>query len=128
MKTWTIIKEEKSVYEYDSDEEEDIMNPRKLMTIWESGFKNKLGKETTINKERVNVIYLYPQNPSDVEYHTIILYIAKTKGELRKVIIKTKDATVMTYNLKKYTPNPTISNSKFVFDKTKYPGYTVIKD
>lgn len=128
LKTWTIVKEEKSVYEADSDEDEDIMNPRKLMTIWESGFKNKLGKETTINKERVNVIYLYPKSPSDVEYHTIILYISKTKGDLRKVIIKTKDATVMTYNLKKYTPNPTISDSKFVFDKKKYPGYTVIKD
>ena len=128
MKTWTIVKEEKSVYESDSDEDEDMMNPRKLMTIWEAGFKNKLGKETTINNEKVDVIYLYPKNPSDVEYHTIILYISKTKGELKKVIIKTKDATSMTYNLKKYTPNPTISDSKFVFDKKKYPGYTVIKD
>lgn len=128
MKTWTIIKEEKSVYEADSDEDEDIMNPRKLMTIWENGFKNKLGKETVINKEKVNVIYLYPKNPGDVEYHTIILYISKTKGDLKKVIIKTKDATVMTYNVKKYTPNPSLSDSKFVFDKKKYPGYTVIKD
>ena len=42
--------------------------------------------------------------------------------------MKTKDGTKMTYVLKKYTANPTISDSKFVFNSQKYPGYTVIKD
>ncbi|MFN5785292.1 MAG: LolA family protein, partial [Flavobacteriia bacterium] len=42
IKTWTIVKEEKSVYETDAKEDdEESMNPKKLMTIWESGFKNK---------------------------------------------------------------------------------------
>ncbi len=49
VKTWTIVKEEKSVYETDADEDdEESINPKKLMTIWESGFKNKYGKETTL--------------------------------------------------------------------------------
>lgn len=128
LKTWMIVKEEKSVYESDADDEEDVINPRKLMTIWEDGFKNKLGKETTINGEAVNVIYLYPKDPGSVEYHTVILYISKSKEELRKVIIKTKDATVMTYRLKVYKPNPEISDSKFVYSSKKYPGYTLIRD
>ena len=129
IKTWMIVKEEKSVYVSDTeDEEEDVMNPRKLMTIWESGFKNKLGKETTINGEKVHVIYLYPKDPGSVEYHTIILYISKTKYDLKKVIIKTKDASEMTYRLKEYKANPEISDSKFVFNIKKYPGYTVIED
>ena len=129
VKTWMIVKEEKSVYVSDADdEEEDVMNPRKLMTIWESGFKNKLGKETTINGEKMHVIYLYPKDPGSVEYHTIILYISKAKDELKKVIIKTKDATVMTYRLKVYKANPEISDTKFVFNSKKYPGYTVIED
>ena len=41
MKTWTVVKEEKSVYESDATDDEDGINPKKLMTIWESGFKNK---------------------------------------------------------------------------------------
>jgi outer membrane lipoprotein-sorting protein len=45
VKTWTIVKEEKSVYETDaSEDDEETMNPKKLMTIWESGFKNKYEK------------------------------------------------------------------------------------
>jgi outer membrane lipoprotein-sorting protein len=47
---------------------------------------------------------------------------------LKKAILKSKDATVMTYSLSKFTGNETIDDSKFVFDQKKYPGYKVIKD
>ena len=76
LKTWTIVKEEKSVYESDADEEdEESINPRKLMTIWESGFKNKYNKEIILNNEAIHVIYLYPNNPSSVDYLVHSLYI-----------------------------------------------------
>ena len=128
LKTWTIVKEEKSVYESDAADDEDGINPKKLMTIWESGFKNKFIKEDKLNGESVNVIDLYPKNPSKAEYHTIVLYISKSDGELKKAIMKAKDGTVMTYSLTKFQENPDIDDSKFVFDKKKYPGYPVIKD
>jgi outer membrane lipoprotein-sorting protein len=74
VKTWTIVKEEKTVYQTDASEsDEESINPKKLMTIWETGFKNKYEKEDKLNNEAVHVIYLYPKNPSKVEYHTIIL-------------------------------------------------------
>lgn len=128
LKTWTIVKEEKSVYESDAADDEDGINPKKLMTIWESGFKNKFIKEDKLNGETVNVIDLYPKNPSKAEYHTIVLYISKIDGELKKAIMKAKDGTVMTYSLTKFQENPDIDDIKFVFDKKKYPGYPVIKD
>jgi len=129
VKTWTIVKEEKSVYETDaSSTDEETMNPKKLMTIWESGFKNKYEKEDKLNNEAVHVINLYPKNPAKVDYHTIVLYISKTSNELKKAVMKSKDGTVMTYTLTKFQSNPTIEDSKFVFDIKKYPGYTLIKD
>lgn len=128
-KTWTIVKEEKSVYETDANEnDEESMNPKKLMTIWESGFKNKYEKEDKLNNEAVHVIYLYPKNPAKADYHTIILYISKASNDLKKAVMKSKDGTVMTYSLNKFTSNPEIEDSKFVFDIKKYPGYTLIKD
>jgi len=128
MKTWTIVKEEKSVYESDSNDDDDGINPKKLMTIWESGFKNKYMKEDKLGNESVHVIDLYPKNPSKAEYHTIVLYVSKGDGELKKAIMKGKDGTVMTYSLTKFQENPDIDENKFVFDKKKYPGYPVIKD
>lgn len=129
VKTWTVVKEEKTVYESDADEADDeAINPKKLMTIWETGFKNKYGKETTLNEETVHLIYLYPKSPGTVDYHTVILYISKADNELKKVVMKMKDGTVMTYRLTKFTSNPEIDDSKFIFDIKKYPGYTVVRD
>lgn len=129
LKTWTVVKEEKSVYETDVEaNSEDNINPKRLMTIWETGFKNKYEKEETLNNEKVHVIYLYPKNPSKVDYHTIILYVSKDEVELKKAIMKAKDGTVMTYTLTKFQTNPVVEDSKFVFDGKKYPGYSIVKD
>ncbi len=128
VKTWTIVKEEKTVYETDASEDGDGMNPKKLMTIWDTGFKNKYEKEETLNGEAVHVINLYPKNPKGAEYHTIVLYISKATNELKKAIMKTNNGTTMTYTLTKFTSNPTVEDTKFVFDAKKYPGYHIVKD
>ena len=129
IKTWTVVKEEKSVYESDANEDDkESINPKKLLTIWETGFKNKYEKEETLNGETVHVIYLYPKAPAKADYHTIIVYISKSSNDMKKAILKSKDGTIMTYSLTKFSPNETIEDTKFVFDSKKYPGYTVIKD
>jgi outer membrane lipoprotein-sorting protein len=129
IKTWTIVKDERSVYESDANtNDEESINPKKLMTIWETGFKNKYDHEDKLNGQTVHVINLYPKVPTKAEYHTIVLYISKTENELLKASMKAKDGTVMTYVVTKFTANPEIDDAKFVFDKKKYPGYPVIKD
>ena len=129
VKTWTIVKDERSVYESDANaNDEESINPKKLMTIWETGFKNKYDHEDKLNGVAVHVINLYPKVPAKAEYHTIVLYISKTENELLKASMKAKDGTVMTYIVTKFTANPDIDDTKFVFDKKKYPGYPVIKD
>lgn len=129
LKTWTIVKGEKHVYESDaSGDDEESLNPKRLMTIWEKDFKNTFDKEETLNGEIVYVIKLVPKNPGKVDYHTIILYVSKTENELKKAIMKSKNGTTMTYSLTKFTPNAVVEDSKFVYDGKKYPGYTLIKD
>ena len=127
-KTWTVINEEKSVYESYASDDEESMNPKKLMTIWENGFKNKYEKASTFNGEKVHVIKLYPINPDEADYHTILLYVSVGKNELKKAVMKTNDGTTMTYHLTKFISNKEIADSKFVFNKTKYPGFSVIRD
>ena len=129
LKKWSIVKEEKTVYESDaSGDDEDAINPKKLMTIWESGFKSKYEKEETLGGEKVHVIYLYPKTPKKANYHTIIVYVSKDDNEVKKAIMKANDGTVSTFTMTKFTSNQAIEDSKFVFDKSKYPGYTVVKD
>ncbi len=104
------------------------MNPKKLMTIWETGFKSKYVGEVKLSGETTQKINLFPKNPGSVEYHTITLYVTKSSGDLKKVTMKTKDATTMSYTISKFQPNPSIPDSKFIYDKKKYPGYVLIRD
>ncbi|MEJ6589296.1 MAG: outer membrane lipoprotein carrier protein LolA [Crocinitomicaceae bacterium] len=128
VKTWTVINEEKSVYVSDANDGEESMNPKKLMTIWESGFKNTYEKSDVLNGENIHIIKLYPKQPDNADYHTILLYVSVRTSELKKVIMKTNDGTIMTYHLTKFISNKEIADSKFSFNKAQYPGYTVIRD
>jgi len=127
-KIWTVIKDEKAVYISDEDGDEESINPKKLMTLWDSGFKSKYEKETTIGAESVHVINLYPKNPKTADYHTIVLFISKDKNALKKATFKGKDGTIMNYSVTKLQFNVEVDDSKFVFDKSKHPGYQFIED
>ena len=129
MKIWTIVKEENVAYESSADDDDDeSINPKRLMTIWESGFKNKYVKEDKLNGKTVHMINLFPTNPGEVQYHTITLYIDAATSELTKAIMKTKDGTTMAYEITSFKKNPEIAAYKFVYDAKKYPGYKLIRD
>ena len=85
MKTWTIIKEDKTVYESDANNNGESINPKKIMTIWETGFKNKYEKEEALNGETVHVINLFPKNPAKSEFSSITVYISKSSNSLKLI-------------------------------------------
>lgn len=128
FKQWTIVKEDKSVYESNSNESDDMINPKKLMTIWEKGFNNVYEKEITEDGEKLSLIRLIPKNPGKVDYHSIYVYINTSENDLKKAVVKMKNGTTMTYVLTKFTENPSIDDAKFVYNPKKYPGYDLIRD
>lgn len=128
MKTWTVMTSEKEVYESEADDEEDALNPKKLMTIWETGFDNKYEKLDKIGSQEVHVIQLTPKKTSKATYSSITIYISKSDNELKKATLKSKDGTTMVYSITKFTANPNIAETKFSFDKKNFPGYKVIKN
>lgn len=128
LKQWTIVKEDKSVYESDASKSQDLISPKKLMTIWESDFKNAFEKEETVDGVVTSKIKLIPNNPKKAEYHTIYVFVTKTTNELKKAIVKMKNGTTMTYTLTKFTENPTVDDANFVYNPKKYPGYELVKD
>jgi len=129
VKNWTIVKEEKVTYQSDVDlDDDESMNPKKLMTIWENGFKSKYGKTLTLNNKEVHQIDLFPINPGDVNYHTITLYVTTNNNELYQAVMKTKDGSTMTYTINTFSKNKEVADSKFVYNPQNYPGYQLIRD
>ncbi|PKR80271.1 hypothetical protein CW751_10475 [Brumimicrobium salinarum] len=128
VKNWTIVKEEKVTYQSDVDlEDDEAMNPKKLMTIWENGFKSRYVEQTKLNGVGVHKINLFPTNPSEVNYHTITLYVG-LNNELKKAKMSTKDGSTMTYTIQKFAKNKEVPDSKFVYNPKNYPGYQLIRD
>lgn len=128
LKQWTIVKEDKSVYESDASKSEDMINPKKLMTIWEKNFKNIFEKEEKLDGLVVSKIRLVPTNPKKAEYHTIYVYITKATNELKRAVVKMKSGTTMTYTLTKFVENADVDDASFVYNPKKYPGYDLVKD
>lgn len=124
---WTYVKDDNQVTitsldDAAEDDETQMLNPTKLVSIWEKGFKYKMGTSTTVAGKKVKLIKLYPDQPKKYKFHTISLYVDDVKSEIVKIKVKGRDGVNMEYNLKKLKGDEAIPASKFKFDKSKYPG------
>ncbi len=132
----TVINDGKAIYTYskksnevtisdpaDMDKE---LDPSKLFSIYEQGFKSLFVEEKKdADGTVVQVIKLFPLEPGKKPYHTVIITVDKAKVEARVVKVLYKDGNEVTYTLKKFTPNVDLYDSVFVFDKAKFPGVEV---
>jgi len=121
---WTILKDAEEVQINDMPEEDDgdYISPNKIFTLYEEGFKHKFVKE----ENGIQIINLYPIDAEEKSFHRIALYINKAKTQISKVKVYGKDGSIFTYTIKSFTPNQSIADSRFSFNKTKYPKYEII--
>ena len=129
----TVINDGKAIYTYnkktnevtisdpaDMDKE---LDPSKLFTVYETGFKSQFVEEKKDESGTpVQVIKLFPLDPTKKPYHTVIMTIDKAKLEPRTVKVLYKNGNEVTYTMKKFTPNVDMSDLVFTFDKSKFPG------
>jgi outer membrane lipoprotein carrier protein len=102
------------------------INPNELFTIWEHDFKTELMGETTIGGVKSYHINLYPKNPADKPYHTIQMYVDKSKMQVTRIVVKGREGDTTTYDVKKFTPNVTLPETEFTFNKSDFPGVTIV--
>ncbi len=124
----------KTIWVYNADAEEvqitsvdpndEQSNPTKLLTSYDKSYKSKLVKEKSENGVMIQTIDLVPLKGKS--YYKIRLKINKIKKQISKVEVYEKNNTIFTYIVKSFTPNLKILDSKFVFNKSKYPDVEVI--
>ena len=122
---WTYSKESNEVMLSDPSEMDQELDPSKLFTQYETGFKSQFVEEKTDGGITVQVIKLFPTDAAKKAYHTIVMTIDKAKVEPKSVKVLYKDGNEVTYTLKKFTPNVELADPLFTFDKAKYPGVEV---
>ena len=114
---WTYLKDAKEVQvsEVSEEDEQGFMNPKKMFTLYESGFKYVLGDDQTKNGIAVNEIRLYPENPGDKPFHTVLLYVDKAKIQIQSVEVKSKDGNNFIYTLKNFSGDEQYAENYFDF-------------
>lgn len=107
----------------DMDQE---LDPSKLFTQYEQGFKSTFVEEKADpTGVTVQTIKLFPIDPSKKAFHTVVISVDKAKVEPKSIQVLYKDGNQVTYTLKKFTANPELADGLFVFDKSKFPGVEV---
>lgn len=130
----TIVCDGKTLWNYNKDakevtiknfegDNEDQLNPSKIFTIYETGYKFKYDKEEKVGTAACHVIDLYPSvKPEKKKFHTAKIYIDKAKKQIVKLVMLMKDGGQNVYDIKTLKPNLEIADLVFVFDtKTLKP-------
>jgi outer membrane lipoprotein-sorting protein len=96
---------------------DDQLNPTKIFTIYETGYKYKFDKEEKVGNVLCQIIDLYPAvKPEKAKFHTIKLIIDKVKKQVVEVKKFMKDGSMEVYEIKSFKPNLEIADAIFVFD------------
>jgi len=122
---WTYLKEDKEVQVTNADNNGDALNPAKIFTVYEKGFKYTYTGESKVGGKVYQMIDLAPIDVTK-SYFKIRLGIDKTAKQIGSVVIFDKSGNKYTYNVKKIIPNVKVPESTFAFDTKKYPGVEVV--
>ncbi len=123
--TWTYLKESNEVQISEAKTAEGSITPTTIFTMYEKGFKSKFSGEKTIAGKSIQLIELTPEDARK-NYFKIILSIDKNAKYVSEAKIFEKSGGILTYSILKFTPNASVSDDNFTFNKTKYPGVEVV--
>lgn len=121
---WTYLKDEKEVQVSNVDNSADALNPAKIFTIYEKGFKYLYTGDTKLNGKVQHVIDLTPTDAKS-SFFKVRLNIDKVSKQISNAVIFAKNGNKYTYTIKSFSPNVKVSDSIFAFDAKKYPGVNV---
>ncbi len=96
---------------------EDQLNPTKIFTLYETGYKYKYEKEEKVGTALCHAIILYPSiKPEKKKFHTVKIFVDKAKKQVARLTMMMKDGTTQNYDIKTFKPNVEIADNVFVFD------------
>ncbi|WP_207532798.1 LolA family protein [Desertivirga arenae] len=121
---WTYLKNEKEVQVNDVDNSPNAINPAKIFTIYEKGFKYLYTGDTKVGGKVQHVIDLSPVDTKR-SFFKVRLNIDKATKQISNAIIFDKNGNKYTYAMKAFSPNVKVPESTFAFDAKKYPGVSV---
>ncbi len=122
---WTYLKADKEVQLSEVDNSSDALNPAKIFTIYEKGFKSVYTNDTKLNGKVLHNIDLTPLDGKR-SFFKVRLQIEKLTKQITNAVIFDKNGNKYTYTIKTFMPNVKVPESTFAFDSKLYPGVELV--
>ena len=122
---WTYLKADKDVQLSEVDNSSDALNPAKIFTIYEKGFKSVYTNDTKLNGKTLHNIDLTPLDAKR-SFFKVRLQIEKLSKQITNAVIFDKNGNKYTYTIKTFMPNVKVPESTFAFDSKLYPGVELV--
>lgn len=124
--TWTYDKAANEVTISKADQSATSITPQKMFTnFYDKDFLYKLNGEKTEGGKVLQEIEMTPCDKTK-PYHKVYVYVDKSGSTISKTKVLEKSNNKYTCTVNSLTPNASVTDATFTFDKTKYPGVEVI--
>lgn len=122
---WVYVKDYNEVQVNTFNPKEEMITPDRIFKIAEKDYLVLMGEKVNEAGKSLQIIELTPNDKSQ-SYSKIKVYIDPTDNSIKKGVVFDKNAIHLTYAISNFKANSDISDSNFIFDKSKYPGVEVI--
>ena len=117
---WIYLIDEKEVNIAEIDDEENELNPSKIFTLYENGYKYKFVKEDNKNYH----IDLFPEESGP--FTKVELFINKSKMQISSFTMIDKQGSHFKYVIDAFVTNKEMKDDFFMFNTDDYPDIDII--
>ena len=117
---WIYLPDDEEVNITEIDDEENELNPSKIFTIYENGYKYKYVKDDGKNYH----IDLFPEESGP--FTKVELFINKSKMQISSFTMIDKQGSHFKYVIDSFVTNKEMKSDFFVFKTSDYPNVDVI--
>lgn len=122
---WTYLKKDNEVQVNNVDNSGEGLNPAKVFTIYEHGYKYLYNGDVKIGGKTYQEIDLTPEDTKK-PFFKVRLEIDKAKKQVYSALIFDKNGNRYTYTLKSFMPDTQIPDNTFTFDPKAHKGVEVV--
>jgi len=122
---WTYLKKDNEVQVNNVDNSGEGINPAKVFTIYEHGYKYIYNGDVKIGGKTYQEIDLTPEDAKK-PFFKVRLEIDKVKKQIYSALIFDKNGNRYIYTLKSFTANVQIPDNAFTFDVKAHKGVEVV--
>jgi len=122
---WTYLKKDNEVQVNNADNSGESLNPAKIFTIYEHGYKYIYTGEKKIGGHIYQEIDLTPEDDKK-SFFKVRLEIDKVKKQIYSALIFDKNGNKYTYTIKTFVPNVAVTDNVFTFDPKAHKGVEVV--